>query len=139
MNREHFAENLRRLRLEKGFTQDQLAEKMGTSPQSISRWECGNSLPDVMQLPALAQIYGVTAHDFFRDEVDSYPNYARQLLSFYELTGKTEDFLLAEREFERLLTDKHTADDLRAFGVLYHYMTRYCILQSQKLCAMREI
>ncbi len=43
MNNDHFVKNLRELRLEKGYTQEQLAEKLGVSAQSVSRWECGGS------------------------------------------------------------------------------------------------
>lgn len=126
MNKERFAENLRRLRLGRGYTQERLAEEMGVSAQSVSRWECGNTLPDVLQLPRLARIYGTTVEDLFREEATSYPNYAQRLLAVYEATGRTEDFLLAEQEFIHLLAGEHTADDLRAFGVLYHYMVKFC-------------
>ena len=126
MNKERFAENLRCLRLRKGLTQERLAEELQISPQSVSRWECGNTLPDVLQLPKLARIYGVTVEDLYREEITSYPNYAQRLLAVYEVTGKTEDFLIAEQEFFRLLDGEHTPDDLRSFGVLYHYMTKYC-------------
>lgn len=38
-----FSANLKRLRLEKKLTQEQVAESLGVSPQSVSRWECGVS------------------------------------------------------------------------------------------------
>lgn len=38
-----FASNLRRLRLSKNLTQEQAAEALGVSAQSVSRWECGVS------------------------------------------------------------------------------------------------
>ena len=126
MDRKRFSDNLRHLRLRKGYTQEQLAEKMGVSTQSVSRWECSNTLPDVLQLPKLARIYGTTVEDLFREEVTYYPNYAQRLLAVYEATGRTEDFVVAEQEFLRLLAGEYSADDLRAFGVLYHYMMRYC-------------
>ncbi len=125
MDGKAFADNLRRLRLEKGYTQEQLAQKLDVAPQSVSRWECGTTLPDVMMLPALAQIYGVTVNDLYREDVKPYPNLAQRLLAIYEATGRSEDFLAAEREFERLTAERHTADDLRAFGVLYHYMLKH--------------
>lgn len=124
MNSKSFADNLRRLRLEKEYTQENLAEKLGVAPQSVSRWECGTTLPDVMLLPALAKLYGVTVDDLYREDVNPYPNLAQRLLSVYEATGRSEDFLAAEQEFTRLIAGEHTPDDLRAFGVLYHYMTK---------------
>ena len=132
MQREIFARNLRRLRLEKGYTQEQLAEMMNVSPKSVSRWECGNTLPDVMQLPELARVYGVTVEDLYREEVSVYPNFAQRLLAVYEASGRTEDFLAAEREFAQLMEGEHTADDLRAFGVLYHYMMSRCAAAAEE-------
>ena len=41
---DNFSKNLRKLRLEKKLTQEQVAEKLGVSAQSVSRWETGGSL-----------------------------------------------------------------------------------------------
>ena len=41
--KDNFSKNLRMLRLEKKLTQEQVAEKLGISPQSVSRWETGVS------------------------------------------------------------------------------------------------
>ncbi len=127
-----FQDNLRRLRQAAGYTQEQLAEKVGVSAQSVSRWECGNTLPDVMLLPVLARLYGVTVDDLYREEIHAYPNYAQRLLSVYEATRRTEDFLAAEQEFVRLMAGAHTADDLRSFGILYHYMLRKCAVRARE-------
>lgn len=126
MNNEQFAKRLRALRMEKGLTQEQVAQKLGVSAQSVSRWECANTLPDVMLLPQLSRLYGVTVDDLYREDSQVYANYAQRLLAVYEATRRSEDFLAAEQEFTRLLSGAHTADDLRSAGVLYHYMTKYC-------------
>lgn len=119
-----FSDNLRRLRLEKGLTQEQLAQQLGVSAQSVSRWECGTTLPDVMLLPRIAGVYGVTVDDLYREAVKAYPSYAQRLLAVYEASGRTADFLAAEEEFLRMA--EPSADDLRAWGVLYHYMMKQC-------------
>lgn len=43
-----------------GLTQGQVAEKLHITTQSVSSWECGNSIPDTEKLPELAALYGVT-------------------------------------------------------------------------------
>lgn len=48
------------LRKEKGLTQEELAEKLGVSPQAVSKWENGQSCPDISLLPLLAEFFGVT-------------------------------------------------------------------------------
>ena len=56
----NIGENLRRLRREQNMTQETLAEKLGTSFQSVSRWENGTTYPDIEFLPAIARIFGTT-------------------------------------------------------------------------------
>ena len=132
MNSEIFSRNLRRLRLQKNLTQEQLANLLGVSVQSVSRWECGNTLPDVMLLPVIAKLYGVTVDDLYRADAKGYPSCAQRLLAVYEASGRTEDFLTAEQEFARMSASERTADDLRSWGVLYHYMMKHCALLAQR-------
>lgn len=132
MNSELFSQNLRRLRLEKNLTQEQLANILGVSVQSVSRWECGNTLPDVMLLPEIARLYGVTVDDLYRADAKGYPSYAQRLLAVYEASGRSEDFLAAEQEFARMSASELTADDLRSWGVLYHYMMKHSAIQAQR-------
>ena len=54
------AENLKNLRKGKNLTQEEAAEILGVSPQSVSKWERGDTLPDITLLPALANLYKVT-------------------------------------------------------------------------------
>ena len=139
MNKERFALNLRQLRLEKGYTQEHVAAELGTSPQSVSRWECGNTLPDAMQLPSLARVYGVTIEDLYSEQRRFYPNYAQRLLAIFECSDRTEDFLIAEQEFVKLLSSEHTADDLKACGMLYYHMMKLCALKAKKYLGISAI
>lgn len=132
MNSGLFSRNLRRLRLDKNLTQEQLANILGVSVQSISRWECGNTLPDIMLLPEIARLYGVTVDDLYREDPKGYPSYAQRLLAVYEASGRTEDFLAAEQEFARMPGSELTADDLRSWGVLYHYMMQHSAARAQR-------
>ncbi|MGN0687765.1 MAG: helix-turn-helix domain-containing protein [Oscillospiraceae bacterium] len=59
-----FNTNLRRLRKEKGITQEQLAEAVGVSPQAVSKWEI-NSFPDAALLPKIAERLGVSIDELF--------------------------------------------------------------------------
>ena len=55
-------DNLKQLRLQKGLTQEQLADVFGVSAQAVSRWENNTSYPDITLLPGLA-IYFNTSVD----------------------------------------------------------------------------
>ena len=54
------ADNIVLLRKEKGLTQAQLAERLNYSDKAVSKWERGESLPDVAVLKSLAEILGVS-------------------------------------------------------------------------------
>ena len=54
---------LKELRKEKGFTQEQLGEKIGVTNKTVSRWENGNYMPPVECLTLLSEIYGVSINE----------------------------------------------------------------------------
>lgn len=56
-----FAETLRRLRIERGLAQRELAKMMYVTQSTVARWENGSRMPDATMLPRLAQCLGVDA------------------------------------------------------------------------------
>lgn len=69
MDQEKIGALLRSLRLQKGMTQNSLAEKMGLSGKTVSKWECGQGCPDVSVLPQLAAILGVSLEDLLSGQL----------------------------------------------------------------------
>ena len=124
---EHLSENLKRLRVAKKLTQEQAAEALNVSAQTISRWECGTTLPDVTKLPELAHFYCVTIDDLFAETAVGYENYAQRLASIYEANRTTENFVRVEQEFQRMLSHEGgSLDDMRTFGIMYQFMMCSC-------------
>ncbi|MEC4183630.1 helix-turn-helix transcriptional regulator [Adlercreutzia sp. R21] len=60
------AQRLAELRRERGFSQESLAEQLGLSRQAVSKWERAESAPDMGNLIALADLYGVTLDELLR-------------------------------------------------------------------------
>ena len=56
------------LRKQSGFTQDYVAEKLGVSAQAVSKWENDIACPDIMTLPNIANLYGITIDELFKNE-----------------------------------------------------------------------
>ncbi len=56
-----FGEKLRNHRKKLGMTQEEVAEKVGVSPQAISKWESGDCLPDCFNLKAISDVYKISA------------------------------------------------------------------------------
>lgn len=59
----YFAEEIKKLRLEKELTQERLADILSVSPQAVSRWECGTTTPDITLLPVIADYFQVTIEE----------------------------------------------------------------------------
>lgn len=124
--------NLKKFRISQKLTQEQAAEALNVSAQTISRWECCTTLPEATKLPEIAQLYGVTIDDLFKNDAVAYRNYAQRLAAVYESSGRSEDFILAEREFHRLIDrGDYVPDDLRMLGVIYQFMVLSCAEKAQ--------
>ena len=63
-----FAEIIGAYRKELGLTQEALAQKLGVTNQAVSKWESGQSCPDIALLPALADLFGITIDALFGRE-----------------------------------------------------------------------
>ena len=59
----YLGKNLKKLRVQKNLTQEKLAEFLGVSFQTISKWERGESYPDITMLPVIASLFGVTTDE----------------------------------------------------------------------------
>ena len=65
-----FADRLRELRTNNRYSQEQLAEKLSVSRQAISKWETGESLPDVDKAMLVCDFFGVTLDFLLRERED---------------------------------------------------------------------
>ena len=67
-SKSNIAVNLRYLRNRHGLSQEEVAEKIGVSRQSVAKWENGDSLPDILKCDSLADLYGVSLNDLVRHD-----------------------------------------------------------------------
>ena len=61
-------DNIKKIRKNKGMTQDQLAEQLHVTHQAISNWETGKTQPDVEMLTRMAEIFGATMEEIIYGE-----------------------------------------------------------------------
>lgn len=85
---------LKVLRKEKGMTQEQLAEKLNVSNRSVSRWETGNTLPDISILIELSEFYGVEIKEILDGERKSENMNDREK----EIVSKVVDYTSKDKE-----------------------------------------
>lgn len=62
------SEKIYTLRTRLGLSQEELAEKLGVSRQSVSKWETGQSVPDLEKIIKLADLFGVSVDELVREE-----------------------------------------------------------------------
>ena len=67
VNKVHFGKRISVLRRKVGLSQTDLAEKLGVTSQAVSKWECGNAIPDIDILLELSHLYKVTINEMLED------------------------------------------------------------------------
>lgn len=67
INKIHFGKRMSVLRRKACLSQTDLAEKLGVTSQAVSKWECGNAVPDIDILLELSHLYKVTINEMLED------------------------------------------------------------------------
>ena len=79
MNR--FSQNLRRVRCQAGLTQQQLADRLHVTRQSVSSWDLGRTEPDFETVGRLAEIFGTSVSSLLgEDEKPPYPRFQKRFV-----------------------------------------------------------
>ena len=112
----NFSENFKQLRREKGYTQEKIAEVLGVTGQTVSRWELGMCYPDIELLPSIANYFGVTVDALLSNDKKSKER-AREL--FYEKLDTLECSNSTERiDFVKEYCRKYPENDEYAFQLI---------------------
>lgn len=113
------AETIVRLRKQKGITQDELATFLGVTKASVSKWENGQSMPDIILLPEIATYFDISV-----DELIGYqPQLSReQIQKHYAELG--EDF--AQLPFEEAFAKSEAL--VRKYYACYLFLLQICVL-----------
>ncbi|MDO4492108.1 MAG: helix-turn-helix transcriptional regulator [Lachnospiraceae bacterium] len=115
----HFADTFLRLRKEKHLTQTEVAEHLGVTKASVSKWETGQTLPDVSLLPLIASFFDVTLDKLF----DYHPTLSpEQIQARYK--AYCDDF--AENPFEAVFPK--LKEEVHRYYSDYRYLYQIAIL-----------
>lgn len=66
----NFSEKVMVLRKKKGWSQEELADKLDISRQSVSKWESGTSIPDIDKIIMLSQLFAVSTDYLLKEETE---------------------------------------------------------------------
>lgn len=119
MNKLAFSENIVNLRHKSKITQEQLADFLGVTKASVSKWETGNTMPDIQILPLLASYFDVSVDELLGYELSLS---REQIKCLYHRLA--EDF--AEKPFEEVM--KETQELVKKYYSCYPFLQQICVL-----------
>ena len=70
------SEKIMSLRKRNGWSQEELAQQLGVSRQSVSKWESMASMPDIQKIMAMSELFGVSTDYLLKDELEELPTTA---------------------------------------------------------------
>ena len=95
MNQTKIGKFISQCRKERGFLQKDIAARLGVSEKTVSKWECGKGLPEVVFMEPLCQILGITVNELLAGE--SIP-----ILEMMRSIDRSRLALVKQLEFEQL-------------------------------------
>lgn len=119
-----FADKLIELRKKSGWSQEELAEQMNVTRQSVSKWEGAQSVPDLEKIIQLSKLFGVSTDYLLKDEIEANENESSSL--------KTEEKLNVRRvsmeEANKFLAAKTQTAKTIAGGVFLCIISPICLM-----------
>ncbi len=95
-------EKIKSLRKQKNISQEVFAGYLGVSFQAVSKWENGNTMPDVTMIPAIASFFGVSTDELFD-------------FKLYEIERNVREIVTEHRKY--FYTDKLKAEEILREGL----------------------
>ncbi len=95
-----FNNKLYELRKQKGFSQEELANRLNVSRQTVSKWEVGDSTPDMEKLIAISDLFGISLDELILDKSPTPPTVVQ--------SAKSEVYSEIKTDIkEKVLTDSN--------------------------------
>jgi transcriptional regulator with XRE-family HTH domain len=129
MDKINIAENIVRLRRKKRITQEQLADFLGITKASVSKWEMSYTMPDIQHLPRLAAYFDVTIDELigYEPQLDE-----KQICAIYE--GLTREFV--EKDFKS--TFEKSEELVKEYYTCYPFLLYIAVLWQSHLALAPE-
>lgn len=111
---------IRQLRQARSMTQEELGKALSVSPQAISKWESGSTMPDIQLLPQLSVTFGVSIDELFSVTDESRMERIENMIDTVRFINES-DFIDAERFLkEKMRSDQTKARATLLLAILYN-------------------
>lgn len=108
-----FAEKILELRVQNGYSQEFLAEKLGVSRQAVSKWELGITLPETDKLVAISDLFNVSIDYLLKEKIQSVHNEEDLDRLVLRFLGSAQDMDSASKELVDIMRDGVIDDEER--------------------------
>lgn len=136
------ADKIIELRKKNGWSQEDLAERLEVSRQSISKWESAQSVPDMNRIIKMSEVFGVSTDFLLKDELemkdDSESNEIIDL-SKYEDTDKCELRRVTMEEAASFLEAKEQSSRLISIGVMLCILSPIILIILSAMAEFRKV
>ena len=118
-----FADKLIKLRRQRGWSQEELAEIMNVTRQSVSKWESMQSLPDIDRILQLSKLFEVSTDYLLKDEIEE----AQEEAQIHEEKGNDSRYVTAQEAQDFINVKRKIATPL-SIGVFLCIISPICLL-----------
>lgn len=153
----YFSENLKELRQAKNLTQERLADFLGVAFQTVSKWERGETYPDISTLPEIAGFFGVSVDALLGvnraeneieitellEKYDNLTDEKKRLKILAELLEKyPTDFRIQLRQLGALIFHQSPDEKKKSISkvnTIYNNIQENCTVDTIRICAKRYL
>lgn len=123
------AEKIIQLRKQRGWSQEELADKLGISRQSVSKWESGMSIPDLDKILKLGGLFGVSTDYLLKEELEECEQAGVAVPGQFDEPEAESVRSISMQEAETYMDLTQKVSKRIAFGVLLCILSPICLIQ----------
>ena len=117
------------LRKSRALSQEELAERLGISRQAVSKWESGQSMPDIDKIVLLSEFFGVTTDYLLKDTNDNVSEEKEESEDFSVLREEDEDVPeISDDEIKKIISEKYREAKLISMAVLLFILSPLALI-----------
>ena len=121
----NFNEKLQKLRKEKKYSQEELADMLDVTRQSVSKWESGQTYPEMDKLLAICKIFGCTLEELTNDTIKLNEFAGEKKSKVSDIASSVEEFIEKTYHYFTGSTSKDILKCLIIMFVVYNYTLYY--------------